>query len=561
MNASAAVLQPETLFHNRYRILRCIKAGGMGAVYEVLDEATSSRRALKVMLPSLVGSEELRARFALEARITGSIESDHIVRTSDAGVEPQTGTPFLVMELLRGEELGSLVKKRRGLLAEEVVVYLFQAALALDRTHGAGIVHRDLKPDNLFVTVRDDGSPCVKILDFGIAKVVEQHPANMTQHMLGTPVYMAPEQIRAERNIGPRADVHALGHVAYTLLVGESYWAEEADMCGSAFMLATEIIRGPVEPPTTRARRRRNRTLPDAFDAWFFTITAALPEDRFHSALIAIEELAAALSVTLPRVSRTVLVPETPAPVEAPENWQSSDATVPSAARQAALRARGTTPAVHVVAANASPSGAASASSASDPASTPTGRSSEARAPSPSSRTPSPVARYEPVAPRSTDSSRRPALTHGTGKATLGAPLRRNRSVERRFTVRADPGTGILRLKVWGFWDVAEGKAYLEEFRRVASNLLEGRTNAGSKRRWYVLADISEFPAQKPEVNVFVEQTMAYATANGMLKAANLVSSALTRMQIGRLSADMGLPEFSFFTSEAEAVAWLLRAD
>src|SRR5215218_8382902 len=123
---TVAALTANALFHGRYRVVRCIKAGSMGAVYEVLDTATESRRALKVMLPSIVEDADMRVRFEREAKVTGGIESDHIVRVSDAGIDADTGTPFLVMDLLWGEELGSLVKKRSGLRPAEVMVYLFQ---------------------------------------------------------------------------------------------------------------------------------------------------------------------------------------------------------------------------------------------------------------------------------------------------------------------------------------------------------------------------------------------------------------------------------------------------
>src|SRR5262249_36188212 len=151
---------------------------------------------LKVMLPQVVSDPALRARFALEAKVTGDIESDHLVRVSDAGVDEVTGVPFLVMELLRGEDLRTVVVSRGDLPPDEVVTYLTQASRALDKTPAAGIVHRDLKPDNLFVTRRDDGSPCVKILDFGVAKVLAQRSeTNPTAHAVGTPLYMAPEQL------------------------------------------------------------------------------------------------------------------------------------------------------------------------------------------------------------------------------------------------------------------------------------------------------------------------------------------------------------------------------
>ncbi len=219
-DAGLTHLAPGAVFHERYEIVRCLKAGGMGTVYEVLDRVTEAPRALKVMLLELLADDDMRARFAQEARVTGGVESEHVVRTSDAGVDARTGMPFLVMDLLRGEELGRLLKRRGRLPAEEVVQYLFQAAMALERTHAAGIVHRDLKPENLFITRRDDGSPCLKILDFGIAKVLARSLGAPTTRSIGTPLYMAPEQLEGRRAVGPRADLYALAHIAFALLAG-----------------------------------------------------------------------------------------------------------------------------------------------------------------------------------------------------------------------------------------------------------------------------------------------------------------------------------------------------
>jgi len=247
-------ITPGFIFQGRYRVLRCLKAGAMGAVYEAVDERTRSARALKVMLPHLAQDPDLRVRFAQEARIVGEIESDHIVRVSDAGVDPATGSPFLVMDLLRGDELGQLLKRCGPLSAEDVVLYLHQAALALDRTHAAGIVHRDLKPENLFVTRRDDGTACVKILDFGVAKIVQCHDAGATRSV-GTPLYMAPEQILGHRPIGPQTDVYALGHLAFALLVGQSYWREEAASKDALLPLLSRVSAGAVEPPSVRSVR------------------------------------------------------------------------------------------------------------------------------------------------------------------------------------------------------------------------------------------------------------------------------------------------------------------
>jgi serine/threonine protein kinase len=283
--------QPGDVFAARYRIIRRIKAGAMGVVYEVKDERTNTLRAVKIMLPDAVEDPDLRKRFKEEATITGPIESDHIVKVLDAGVDEATEHLFLVMELLRGDELGRLVRQRKGLPVAEVLVYLRQLAFALDRTHAKGIVHRDLKPDNLFVTERDDGSPCIKILDFGIAKVIAQSQEVNGTRPLGTPLYMAPEQAQGD-GIGSAVDRYAFGQIAYTMLVGESYWSAEAAEVDAAKSLLVRVYLGAKEPASERALRRKNVFLPKAFDAWFFRATAVKPEERFESGRAAIEALA-----------------------------------------------------------------------------------------------------------------------------------------------------------------------------------------------------------------------------------------------------------------------------
>ena len=298
--SDALSLLPGVLFQGRYRVERCIKRGGMGAVFEVLDERTDSRRALKVMHPDTVDDDDLRGRFAQEARVTGAVESDHVVRVSDGGVDEPSGTPFLVMDLLRGSDLGALLRNAGRIAPDSAVRYLGQAALGLDRAHAAGIVHRDLKPENLFLTQRDDGSPCVKVLDFGIAKIVARRtPARYTRTM-GTPTYMAPEQIRGEGTIGPAADVYALGLIAYALLVGHDYWREDASRAGSMFAFFSRVVQGLPEAPGARAARTHGVILGEAFDAWLLQATALRPDDRFAGAGSAVAALADALGVETP---------------------------------------------------------------------------------------------------------------------------------------------------------------------------------------------------------------------------------------------------------------------
>jgi serine/threonine protein kinase len=296
----------------------------MGSVYEVVDETTAAPRALKVMLASVLGDADQRARFALEARVTGSIDSDHLVRVSDAGIDEASGSPFLVMELLRGEELGDMLERQKRLPPAEVVTYLSQASLALDKTHAANIVHRDIKPGNLIITRRDDGSPCVKILDFGIAKVVanDQHKTRA----LGTPLYMAPEQIRGEAAIGPRADLYSLAQMAYTLLTGEPYWSEEAKAEDSLYALLMKVVIGAMEPPTARALRRSGVRLPPAFDPWFFKATAANQGARFDRATAQTAALAEVLAGAPPpslAYAPTALAPSPPT-LPGTGNWSQA---------------------------------------------------------------------------------------------------------------------------------------------------------------------------------------------------------------------------------------------
>ncbi len=296
------VLNPGATVRGRYEVVRRLKVGGMGAVYEVLDRETHRRRAMKTLLPSFVADADLRARFQLEVRVAANVESEHIVEVFDAGVDDLTGLPFLVMELLKGESLASALEHRGRLPPDEVVALLFQASLALDRTHAAGIVHRDLKPENLFLTRRDDGAVRLKVLDFGIAKIASQTTAPNTTRNLGTPLYMSPEQVRGDGAIGPAADLYALAHIAFCLLTGEAYWMPEAEASG-VYALLVKVVEGMKEAPTVRAARGGVQ-LPAAFDAWFSRATAREASGRFGSASELVEELARTLGTPLPGVSR-----------------------------------------------------------------------------------------------------------------------------------------------------------------------------------------------------------------------------------------------------------------
>ena len=267
----------------------------MGSVYLVQHLHTDQQLALKLLHATVVTDEVALTRFRREARATARVDSDHVVKVTDADVAPELGgVPFLVMEWLRGQSLEDLVTQRGPLPPEEVVTYMRQAARALDKAHAVGIVHRDLKPDNLFVTTREDGTPCLKILDFGIAKLTQggddpgRLKATGTGQVFGTPLYMSPEQIKAELDkICPRSDVWALGIVAHRLLLGVEPWTATT-ITG----LVAQIAYEPIPVPS-----KAGATLGPAFDAWFARCCARDIDARYASAGDAVSALAKALDV------------------------------------------------------------------------------------------------------------------------------------------------------------------------------------------------------------------------------------------------------------------------
>lgn len=278
-------LRPGATFGGRYEIVRPLSAGGMGVVYEVIHAETKRRRALKVMLPTVVEDADMRARFTLEATVTAEVESEHLVEIYDAGIEAESDSPFIVMELLRGEDLGARRKRGERTSSDDVLVMVQQTISALEKMHEKRVIHRDLKPENLFLTRRDDGTPQLKILDFGIAKILKTGGAtpNVNTKSIGTPLYMAREQIMGEaQNIGPQTDFYALAHIVFTLLVGAPYFEEESELGDGVLALLLKVSEGPREPASVRASRR-GVILPEAFDTWFARGSAVSPSARFSS--------------------------------------------------------------------------------------------------------------------------------------------------------------------------------------------------------------------------------------------------------------------------------------
>ena len=159
---STDMIKPGMVIAGRYRIVKQLGEGGVGAVFLVQHVHTDERLALKVLHTQVAMDPSTIERFRTEARAPARIDSDHIVRVTDADVAQEIGgAPFLVMDFLRGRDLGGEVEVRHKLHPKEVVLYLRQTARALDKAHAIGIVHRDLKPENIFLTVREDGTPCI----------------------------------------------------------------------------------------------------------------------------------------------------------------------------------------------------------------------------------------------------------------------------------------------------------------------------------------------------------------------------------------------------------------
>lgn len=207
----------------KYRIERLLGRGGMGEVYEARHVVVGRRFALKFLHEHLARGRDSLSRFMREAQAAGALDSEHIAAVLDFDTAAD-GSPFLVMEYLAGESLATLLKREGPLPVPRAIAILAQVCAGLEVAHRAGIVHRDLKPDNLFVTQRPSGSELIKILDFGIAKLAEpgaDGAITSSGAILGTPYYMAPEQARGEKSVDFRADIHALGVIAYELLAGQ----------------------------------------------------------------------------------------------------------------------------------------------------------------------------------------------------------------------------------------------------------------------------------------------------------------------------------------------------
>lgn len=279
----------------KYRVEKFIGSGGMGTVWEGVHAKLGARVAIKFIKPQFAQQPEARARFEIEARAAARLQSKHAVHVYDYGVSDE-GLPYIVMEFLEGESLSDAIIGRGPLPGPEVAQVIGQAARALSKAHSVGIVHRDLKPDNIFLARSDepvDGLPYfVKLVDFGIAKILDEAPKDAGASALGgptregtvigTPNFMAPEQLTVGGAPGPLTDLWSLGACTFAAMTGRLPF--EGDVLGD---IVLKVCAAPMPVPS-----KINARVPAGFDAWFARACSRDPARRFQSA----GELAQALA-------------------------------------------------------------------------------------------------------------------------------------------------------------------------------------------------------------------------------------------------------------------------
>ena len=296
-----APVSPGDVIADKYRVERVLGAGGMGVVVVAVHLQLDQRVAIKFLLPALATDTEAVARFAREARAAARIQSEHVARVLDVATGAD-GAPYIVMEYLEGKDLEATLEEQGPLPIDRAIDYLLQALEALAEAHAAGIVHRDLKPANMFLARRPDGSSMVKLLDFGISKVLRRGDPSLTTTaaQMGSPLYMSPEQLRRTRDVDARADIWSLGVILYQLVTGDAPFIADTLPRIIAAILTERA------PPM----RERRADVPAALDAIVGRCLEKEPSARFAD----VGELARALQpfapqrslVSVERVSRII---------------------------------------------------------------------------------------------------------------------------------------------------------------------------------------------------------------------------------------------------------------
>ena len=321
------------LLAGKYRVLREIGRGGMAAVYEAEQVALGKRVAVKVLAQELQHSNIVIERFFREARAAASVQSPYIVDVYDSG-RLEDGRPFIAMEFLDGESLYDRMARIRLIDPTTTCRIISHCAKALMKAHAAGIVHRDLKPENIFIVKSEDGEEISKLLDFGLAKFyapvkTDEKTARLTREgaVFGTPAYMSPEQVKGQGNVDHRADLWALGCMAYECLIGRPVWNTDQGVAMTFAAIATQPI-----PIPSKVRP----DLPPAFDDWFRHALERDPNKRFQTAKELADTLKDALlgpgsgSVSYVNISDLDEIEAQPVPPSnaPPADSSSDDATI-----------------------------------------------------------------------------------------------------------------------------------------------------------------------------------------------------------------------------------------
>ncbi|MGZ3456492.1 MAG: serine/threonine-protein kinase [Polyangiales bacterium] len=205
----------------KYRVERVLGEGGMGLVVLATHVELDQQVAIKCLLPEAAKNATAVDRFAREARACAKLRGENVVHVTDVGIL-ESGAPFMVMEYLQGEDLEQHLLTRGPLAVDDAIHYVLEACAGLSEAHAAGIIHRDLKPANLFLATRSDTGCVLKVVDFGISRLLEAPRNNLTstQDLMGSPLYMSPEQLRSLHDVDERADIWAMGIILYELLAG-----------------------------------------------------------------------------------------------------------------------------------------------------------------------------------------------------------------------------------------------------------------------------------------------------------------------------------------------------
>jgi len=277
--------RPGDVLAGKFRVERRIGAGGMGTVIEAFDTVLNRRVAIKLANDALAADPSAAARFLREARAMAALRGGGFVRVFEVGQLEGSQTPFLVMELLDGEDLKQRLNRTGPLPQGDLIEYVAQACEALAEAHAVGLVHRDIKPSNLFVEQRADGRPHLRVLDFGISKPGEDHQAEAltaSSGTLGSPRYMSPEQALDPRDVDARSDVWSLGVTIYELWTGRPPFAGTSHLRLCKAILESE----PVPPSTLRSET------PPAFERVILRCLCKKPQDRFADVAALAESLA-----------------------------------------------------------------------------------------------------------------------------------------------------------------------------------------------------------------------------------------------------------------------------